>query len=83
MYVYCVYLTFDGRPMESKKSDPKKGALDVEYSTFDYTADRIEKIRSEEGCFGCRIFDYAADRIEKIRFFKNVKKCYFVLKIVK
>ena len=51
------YLTFDGRPIESKKSDPKKGASDVEYSTFDYTADRIEKIRSEEGCFGCRIFD--------------------------
>ena len=48
---------------------PKKGVSDVEYSTFDYTADRIEKIRSEEGCFGCRIFDIqrAADRMSNIR----------------
>ena len=27
---------------------PKKGASDVEYSTFDYAADRIEKIRSDK-----------------------------------
>ena len=39
------YSTFDGRPIESIKSDPKKGASNVECST------------SEEGCFGCRIFD--------------------------
>ena len=34
------------------------------------TADRLEKIRSEEGYFGCRIFDIrrTADRIEKIEF---------------
>ena len=25
--------------------------------SIDYATDRIEKIRSEEGCFGCRIFD--------------------------
>ena len=32
----------------SKIRHPKKGASDVEYSTFDYAADRIEKIRSDK-----------------------------------
>ena len=51
------------RPIESKKSDPMKGSSDVEYSTFDCAADRFEKIRSEEGCFECRIFDIRSDRM--------------------
>ena len=36
---------------------PNWGTLGFQYSTFDYAADRIEKIRSKEGCFECRIFD--------------------------
>ena len=59
--IEIINITFDGRPIESKKSDPKKGASNVECST------------SEEGCFGCRIFDIrrTTNRMSKIRHPKN------------
>ena len=61
----------------SKIRHPKKSASDVEYSTFDYAADRIEKIRSKEGCFGCRIFDIRlcgrSNRKNPIRQIKRIE----------
>ena len=64
------YSTFDGRPIECRKSDIRRRALrmwNVRHSTDGRS--NVENPTSEEGRFGCRIFDIrqTANRMSKMR----------------